>query len=187
MGIDNVYLVTDEAFAGADVFATTHTLANAINATQNDDFDLIICGRQTTDGDTAQVGPSLAGQLGIPCISWVQEIIEIDDSRGMINYKDDEGFTQALVKFPCLISVDTTIGMPRMSTLIRKMESRKVQIQTVNLEDMKVSDPNLFGLQASPTRVINLFPPQQEKLGEILQGSLSEKVEFTYNKIFGNK
>jgi electron transfer flavoprotein beta subunit len=181
MGTENCYLITDEAFSGADVFVTTFTLANAINATQK--YDLIICGRQTTDGDTAQVGPSLAGQLKIPCVSWVTEINRINEDGVVVTYKDDTGFVEAQLDFPCLISVETTVGLPRIPTLKRKLQAKKADIKKIGLIDLKVSDARFYGLNASPTRVIKIYSPIQEKKGEIIRGSFDEKVKFLIKKI----
>jgi len=157
-GVDQAILLTDIVFAGADVLATSFALSEAILAVGT--FDLIICGRQTTDGDTAQVGPALAECLNIPHVSWVNNVLHIEDSE--ISVEQDMGsfIADATIKLPCLITVEKGIYRPRLPSYIRKRKFRDHPITKLSLSDLADKDPQRYGLTGSPTQVEKLFPPE---------------------------
>ncbi len=176
LGIDSCVLLTDRIFSGADCLATSYALSQAVEAIGLP--DLIICGKQTTDGDTAQVGAELAEALGIPHSTNVMEIIHVTEDS--ITVKSDLGdFTQTVeIKFPCLITVEKDIFEPRLPSYKRKISTEGKAIRILSFADMPDQDKNHYGLNGSPTRVIRVFPPVHEKQNEIWQGSAEELAEY---------
>ncbi|MHC1772408.1 MAG: electron transfer flavoprotein subunit beta [Flexilinea sp.] len=172
LGVDSCILLTDRIFGGADCLATSYALSQAVKATGLP--DLIICGKQTTDGDTAQVGAELAEALGIPHTTYVLEIRNVTENS--ITVKSDLGdFTQTLeIKFPCLITVEKDIFEPRLPSYKRKINTKGKTIRILTFADMPDQDQNHYGLNGSPTRVVRVFPPIHEKQNEIRQGSAEE-------------
>ncbi|WP_297969984.1 electron transfer flavoprotein subunit beta/FixA family protein [uncultured Faecalibaculum sp.] len=181
MGADGGTLVSDRRFGGADVLATSYTLAQGIRAAG--DFDLILCGKQTTDGDTAQVGSEIAEWLGIPSVANVREIREVTDEDLTIAMDLPEEIEIARVQMPCLLAVDKDIFMPRLPSYVRKKAAAGRKIQVLSLDDMEDKDPSHYGLNGSPTQVVRIFPPDvnDEKEtwtepGDIMAAHLTEKL-----------
>lgn len=134
MGADEGVILSDKKFAGADVLATSYALAQAIHVLG--DADLIICGRQTTDGDTAQVGPALAEHLGIPHAAWVSEIVSIDQKAVCVR-QDLASVTQVSeMSYPCLITVDKDMCVPRLPSYILKKKTASRPVRILTFEDM---------------------------------------------------
>lgn len=154
MGASEAVLLCDKAFAGADVYATAFTLAQGIRALGG--FDVVICGLQTTDGDTAQLPYSLAEQLQIPGIGWVKKLQEIQPDRLTVCQELSYGTQQATVQTPCLLAVGEGIGKPRLPSLSSQLKSKKKPIRQLGLADLALTDPTSYGLQASPTRVVSI-------------------------------
>lgn len=173
MGVDNGILISDRKFAGADVLATSYTISQGIKKAGS--YDLIICGKQTTDGDTAQVGPEIAEYLGIPHVTNVREIFEIKDD--CINLLMDMQEANALleVKLPCLITVEKDIFEPRLPSYLRKKKTKDKEIKVLSLNDFDDKDENKYGLNGSPTQVERIFPPEVNLKHESFTGN-SEKV-----------
>ena len=121
MGADNGVLISDRKFAGADVLATSYTISQGIRKTG--DFDLIICGKQTTDGDTAQVGPEIAEYLGIPHVANVRKILEIENDYITVEMDMPNTVEIVEVKYPCLLTVEKDIFEPRLPSYRKKIES----------------------------------------------------------------
>ena len=157
LGCDKAILITDRAFGGADVLATSFTLSEGIKATGP--FDIILTGKQTTDGDTAQVGPELSEWLGIPQIGNLQEIKEIRDGHITGTSVIDNAIYTCTVPLPALISVDSEICTPRLPSYRRKKET-EFQIKRITLSEMEDKDTNHYGLSGSPTQVQRIFPPE---------------------------
>lgn len=174
-GVDEGCLLTDRALAGADVLATSYALSQAVRAIGP--FDLIICGRQTTDGDTAQVGPALAEQLGIPHVSWVRRIGTV--SEGNITVEQDmlDLTADAEMAFPCLITVEKGIFQPRLPSYRRMKETRGRPITRLGLGDLADTDPTHYGLRGSPTQVERMFPPDMGPPPETFHGTGVEVAE----------
>ncbi len=175
MGCDDAILLTDRKFAGADVIATSYTLAQGIKTLG--DFDLIICGKQTTDGDTAQVGPEIAECLKIPHIAYVDKIIEIKDKSIIVSISMDKTVEIWEVNYPCLITVEKGIYTPRLPSFKRSLELGSFQIKQLTLQDMLDSDETHYGLKGSPTQVERMFPPEKNNEKEIWEGEeLGKKI-----------
>lgn len=185
MGADEGYLLSDPKFGGADVVATSYTLAQG--AKRIGDFDLVICGKQTTDGDTAQVGPEMAEFLGIPHVTNVMKILGADNKGLTLEMNMEASIEIQRVPYPCLITVDKDIYTPRLPSYKRKLLiSEKTEIKIITLKDMYDSDEKNYGLNGSPTRVERIFPPENniektrfegdgKTLAKIVYGILSEK------------
>lgn len=171
LGVDECVLLNDKAFAGADVLATTHALAQGIKTLGK--VDIILCGRQTVDGDTAQVGPALAGQLGLPVASWVQQITYADLSKISIVQSLSDGLCESELNYPCLLCIDQDAVKPRLPSLKLKLAAKKKSITILTLNDLDDKEYSHYGLEGSPTRVKKIFSPEQKTIGNILQGEPS--------------
>lgn len=169
MGADNGVLISDRAFGGADVLATSYALAQGIKA--SGDYDLILCGKQTIDGDTAQVGPEISEWLQIPSVANVKEIKELADDSITVAMDLPDEVEIAKVSLPCLLSVDKDIFMPRLPSYIRKMASADRDITILALKDMDDKDASHYGLNGSPTQVQRIFPPDTSSHQEVWNGS----------------
>lgn len=172
MGADAGYLLSDRRFAGADVLATAHTLAEGIAAIGH--FDLIICGKQTTDGDTAQVGPELAELLGIPHVTWVSAIESISEAEIVVKQDLQEQTQIARLRFPCLITVERTLVQPRLPSYRRWLATRNREVQVLTLQDLLDQDAAHYGLTGSATQVERIFPPPANDQRRQLQGDAEE-------------
>ncbi len=179
-GADEAILIGDGAFAGSDTLATSYTLARAIEKIQ--EYDLIICGRQTLDGDTAQVGPETAEMLEIPFISYVSKVEEIDNGHMRIQRMVEEGHEIIETSLPALITVVKEINVPRLPSLRGLTRAKSAAISVWDAQELDV-DQDRVGLSGSATRVIKIFFPQRAHSGEVLQGSLEEQVESLFSKL----
>ena len=159
MGADKGILLSDRKFAGADVLATSYTLASGIKT--YGDFDLIITGKQTTDGDTAQVGSELAEHLNIPNVCYVHELKSNDDYLEYTSSLDNK-IIKGKISLPCLVCVDGDINTPRLPSFKRKQEFKDCEdlIKTITFNDLKDQDENHYGLKGSPTQVEKIFEPE---------------------------
>jgi hypothetical protein len=160
MGADDGYLLTDRAFAGSDVLATSHALSQAIQAIG--DVDVVVTGKQTTDGDTAQVGSECSEFLGIPWLTGVQKISSI--AHGYLNADCDTGSSimSVRVKLPALVSVEKDIHQPRLPSYNRRMATAGKPVKKLTLHDLADNDPSRYGLKGSPTQVVRIFPPEEK-------------------------
>lgn len=177
MGADKGGLITDRKFGGADVLATSYTLSQGVRKFGK--FDLIICGLQTTDGDTAQVGPELSEALGIPCVCNVRAIDEVADNHIVVDMEMSEDVEKIKVPFPCLITVQKDIYEPRLPSYKKQKATANREIDCYTLNDMADKNPNHYGLNGSPTKVQRIFPPKSDKVQETWTGSaedLSERI-----------
>lgn len=168
MGADSGYVISDRKFAGSDVLATSYTLSQFIQSL--DRYDLILCGKQTTDGDTAQVGAELAEFLGIPHISYVSEIHETAENKLTVCVQLDGRVITQRVKLPCLICADADINTPRLPSYKRKRSLKNENIGLVSLKDFMDADETHYGLTGSPTQVERIFPPENNAVRQILEG-----------------
>ena len=174
LGADEAVLVSDRAFAGSDTWATSYTLSKTIQKIGK--FDIVICGKQAIDGDTAQVGPGVAAFLDIPQITFVKNIEEIKDSMIRAESMTEEGYDIVEAPLPCLITVVKEINEPRLPSLKGKMRAKKIEIKKLEAKDLD-ADPDLLGLKGSPTKVVKIFTPPPRKGGQILQGEAKEVCE----------
>lgn len=181
MGCDDAVLLSDRKFAGADVVATSYTLSSGIK--NIGDFHLIICGKQTTDGDTAQVGPETAEHLGIPHISYVDKIIRIKEKSVVVSVSMDKTTEEWEIDYPCLITVDKGIFTPRLPSYKRGRLFKNHSIKVLGFQDMLDQDENNYGLQGSPTRVERMFPPERMTDKELWKDTSDNLALKMYNKM----
>lgn len=174
MGCDEAVLVTDRRFAGSDTWATSYILSQAIR--KIGDYNLIICGKQASDGDTAQVGPGISTHLDIPQVTYVKKIEEIKETCARVERMTEEGFEVIETPLPCLLTVVKEINDPRLPSLKGKMKAKKLEIAKWDAENLNC-DFDKIGLDGSPTRVVKIFTPPQRKGGVILKGDTNEIVE----------
>ncbi len=163
MGVDDGILLTDPRFAGADTLATSYTLAQAIKKIEN--YDLIICGKQASDGDTAQVGPGIAEWLDIPQATFVRKIEKIENNRIKLQTMWEEGWETLELPLPCLITVIKEINEPRLPSLRGKLRAKKFEVKKWDADFLGVKKEEV-GLTGSPTRVIKIFTPPKKKEGK---------------------
>lgn len=179
-GADRGVLISDRAFAGADTWATSYTLAKAVEKIGA--FDLILCGKQAIDGDTAQVGPGLAIQLQIPFVTCIQRVREADEKEIVMERMMDDGYDVVAVKYPALLTVVKDLNEPRVPSLKGKMRSKKAKIDVFSAEDVG-ADSSCIGLAGSPTQVVDVFPPPPRGERAMLTGTIDEQVEQLVEKL----
>ncbi len=180
LGADEAVLLSDGAFAGSDTWATAYTLAGAVKKLGA--VDLVICGRQSTDGDTAQVAPEMAEMMGVPFVAYVSRIEEIIHGEIRLQRMIDEGYEVIQSPLPMVITVTKEINVPRLPSLRGIMKSRNIQIPVWKAGDLDL-DPNKVGLNGSFTRVIKIFTPKREKKAEMLHGDLDAQVNCLVKKL----
>lgn len=169
MGADSGVLVSDRKFGGADVLATSYTLAQAIASMGG--CDLILTGKQTTDGDTAQVGAELAEFLGIPHFSNVLELDTTDDGRVRYKANLDNKLITATVPTPCVMCAEAEINTPRLPSYRRKKEFDTEELIAIfSLADFADRNELHYGLNGSPTQVERIFPPEKNTDKKVLEG-----------------
>lgn len=173
-GSDGGALVSDRAFAGADTWATTYTLSKAVEKLGG--FDLIVCGKQAIDGDTAQVGPGLAHRLDIPYVTCVRRIVSCENGTLRLERMMDDGYDEVEVDLPALITVVKEINEPRVPSLKGKMKSKKVEIPVFSADDIG-AEPDCIGLPGSPTQVQRVFTPAPRGERTMLSGTVEEQIE----------
>ncbi len=173
MGVDDAVLCTDRAFAGSDTWATAYTLAKTIEYLG---ADIIICGKQAIDGDTAQVGPEIAEFLDVPHIAYIRKIDEIKDDRIIVQRLMDDGYDVIESSLPVLFTVIKELNVPRMPSLKGKMAAKKADIKKMAASDIKASEDSI-GLKGSPTQVKNIFAPGRKKDRKVLEGTTEGKVD----------
>jgi electron transfer flavoprotein beta subunit len=179
-GADEAVLVSDRAFAGADTWATTYTLGKAIE--KIGPFDLILCGKQAIDGDTAQVGPGLAKRLNIPYVSYVRKITGFESGAIHLHRLMDDGYDEVEIPLPGLLTVVKEINQPRVPSIKGKMKAKSLSIKTLNAEDID-ADADSLGLPGSTTQVVKVFAPEFKGERAMLDGTVDEQVEQLVNKL----
>jgi electron transfer flavoprotein beta subunit len=167
VGADEAVLLSDMAFAGSDTLATAATLGKAVEKIKT--YDLIICGRQTIDGDTGQVGPELAENLGIPFIAYVSKIEEIANGKMRVQRAVEDGYETIETPLPAVITVAKEINIPRMPSLRGLSKSRSAQIPVWTANDI-AADKATIGQAGSGTWVVKVFYPQRIQHAEMIKG-----------------
>ncbi len=180
MGVDEGILLCDRAFAGSDTWATSYTLAMALRKIGS--YDLIICGKQASDGDTAQVGPGIAAHLDLPQITYVRQIDAVDPERIVAERLMETGSETIESPLPCLLTVVKELNEPRLPSLKGKLASKKAVIVKWTATDLGC-DPARIGLDGSPTKVVRIFSPPPRGGGEILTGEPHETAVALANKL----
>ena len=186
MGADRGILLSDRAFAGADTWATTLTLGKAME--RIGDYDLIICGRQAIDGDTAQIGPQVADHLDIPHVSYVFGIDEITEERLVVRRRLEDGFERIETPLPALLTVIGELNAPRYAVAGRLIAAcgEKASIEVWNAADIGCKTDEI-GLEGSLTHVIKTFAPKFKRQGEILEGAAGESISALLGKFRENR
>jgi electron transfer flavoprotein beta subunit len=179
-GADDAVLLSDGAFAGADTLATAYTLARAINKLEQ--YDVIICGRQTIDGDTGQVGPELAEMLKLSFVAYVSKIDEISNGYMRVKRMIEDGYEVMETPLPAVLTVVKEINVPRLPSLRGLTKAKSAVIPVWTAQELGV-DNNMVGLSGSATRVIEIFFPQRVSCGEIFQGELESQVSRLVDKL----
>ena len=180
LGADEAVLLSDPAFAGADTWATAYTLSRAVAKLEQ--YDLIICGRQTIDGDTGQVGPELAEMLDIPFVAYVSQIEEIKEGYLRVRRMVEEGHEVIETTLPTVITVAKEINVPRLPSLRGIMKSKSATIPAWGIRELGV-DEGMVGLAGSSTQVIKVFFPQRVHQAEMLEGNLEKQVDTLIDRL----
>ncbi len=180
-GADEGILLTDRSFAGADTIATSRVLSDAIKKIKN--FDLIIAGEMTVDGDTAQVGPQTAEYLNIPHIAYVNKILESDDNSLEVMTTIWNASYKKKISFPGLITVTKDVNVPRLPSLRDKMKARKAEITKWGFEEINSTySKDEMGIKGSPTKVKNIdIPTPSKREGKVWRG---EDITEALDKIY---
>ena len=173
-GADEGVLVSDRAFAGADTWATSYTLAKAVQTIGA--FDLILCGKQAIDGDTAQVGPGLACRLRLPFAACVQKTRAVTAEAIEVERMMDDGFDVLRLPLPALMTVVKDVNEPRVASLKGKMKAKKAEIKRFSAADIG-ADPQCIGLAGSPTQVVRVFSPEPRGDRKVFTGNVAEQVD----------
>jgi electron transfer flavoprotein alpha/beta subunit len=173
MGADEAILISDRAFAGSDTWATSYTLSKAIE--KIGDYDIILCGKQASDGDTAQVGPGIAECLNIPFVAFVKKIESVEDGTVRVERMMEYGHDVIEAPFPLVLTVVKEINEPRLPSLRGKMRARKYEPILFTVNDMDVKIERL-GLEGSPTQVVKVFTPDVRREGEMISGETPAEI-----------
>lgn len=182
MGADEAILVTDRAFGGADTWATSYTIASAIKKL---DYDLIIAGRQAIDGDTAQVGPQIAQHLGLPQVSYVENIEAVNERSIVLRRQFEDRYHIVEAQLPCLITVLSELNKPRYMSVSGVFDAyREKKVARITLADLEdVIDKSNIGLGGSPTRVKQSFTKQPKGKGEKFETDADDAVRIIVEKL----
>lgn len=165
MGADEAILLCDQAFAGSDTLTTAYTISAAIK--KIGDFDIILCGQQAIDGDTGQVGPSIAEHLQIPQVTYANRI-EFGDGKFRVQREVEKGYEEIECRPPVLVTVTKGINEPRIPGFRDLAEAMEKEIPAWGLKDLDV-DPERLGLDGSPTWVMKIWTPASVRAGEVIR------------------
>lgn len=180
MGADNGILVTDRVLGGADTWATSTTIAGAL---RNIDYDIIITGRQAIDGDTAQVGPQIAEHLGIPVISYAEDI-KVEGDSVIVKRQFDDRYHMLKAKMPCAITALSELNEPRYMTPGGIFDAYKKEITVWGRADLKDVDDSNIGLKGSPTKIAKASDKVRKGAGEVVTpDSPKEAAEYILDKL----
>ena len=185
MGAQKGTVLTDRKFAGADVLATAYTLSQGVR--KCGEFDLIICGKQTTDGDTAQVGAEVAEYLGIPNVSNVLSIDEMKDGKLYVTASLDEKVVTMSIALPCLISVDGDINTPRLPSYKIRKTLTDDTVTFLTFADFADQDPDHYGLSGSATQVERIFPPEKVSQKQTLDADPETQAQALFDLLDAKK
>lgn len=185
MGADEAVILSDRKFAGADVLATSYTLAQGIQAIGG--ADLILCGRQTTDGDTAQVGPAIAEHMHIPHCAWVAEIVDVNEKSIRVRQDLVSVSQTSEMDYPCLVTVDKDMCVPRLPSYRLKKATKDKTVRFLSFEDLPDKNLTRYGLVGSPTNVERMFAPPAKDSSIELDGTADEKAEKLVGILVGKK
>ena len=179
MGADEAVLLTDRAFGGADTLATSKTLAGAINALGK--YDIILAGRQAIDGDTAQVAPELAEHLGIPQVTYVQDV-KVDGDYLLVNRALEDGYEIIKVKMPVVLTAIKELNVPRYMDARNIFASSDDDIKIMTSADVDI-DKSEMGLSGSPTKVMKSMTKEAKGQGEVVNLPVQEAASYLLKKL----
>ena len=179
MGADEAILVSAREFGGSDTYATSQILAAAVNRIGVEADDIVMCGRQAIDGDTAQVGPQMAEKLHLPQITYAADITK-EGNTVTVKRMLEDGYMTIKVQTPCLLTCIKELNNPRYMSIGGIYETYNKPLDTFDfdkLKDHKLIDPTTIGLKGSPTNIFKSFTPPQKGVGVMLEGSGKETCE----------
>jgi len=179
MGCDGGVVLSDRRFAGADTWATSHVLSQAIR--RLGDFDLVLCGERATDGDTGQVGPGIASFLDLPILTYVANL-RVEDGWITARRLVEDGYETYRAPLPLVVTVVKEIAYPRLPTLRGKQRARRMDVPVWDNAVMEL-DENRIGLKGSPTRVQRIFRPKVTRQGEMMVVRTEEDVAGVVDRI----
>jgi electron transfer flavoprotein beta subunit len=179
MGADEAVLLTDRAFAGSDTWATSYTLAQALKKIGP---DLIFCGKQAIDGDTAQVGPEVAEMMGIPHVAYIRRIEAVADDAVRVQRLMDDGYDVVDARMPVLMTVVRELNEPRLPGIKGKMRAKKYEVTKWTAADIDAKD-EFIGLPGSPTQVSRIFAPDVKADREMIEGDTSDQTAKLVEKL----
>ena len=185
MGADGGAVISDRRFAGADVLATSYTLAQGLRSLAP--FDLILFGKQTTDGDTAQVGPEIAEHLDLPHATGAAQVLAAGEGDITVRGAQDGLIVTQTLRLPCLVCVDGAVNTPRLPSYRRKKQLGEGQVRFLSLDDMEDRDERHYGLSGSPTQVVRIFPPEKSTEKELWTGTEPELAQKLFDLFKGQK
>ena len=185
MGANRGTVLTDRKFAGADVLATAYTISQGIR--KCGEFDLILCGKQTTDGDTAQVGAEVAEYLGIPNVSNVLSIEDFREDKLYLTANLDEKIVSMTIALPCLISVDGDINTPRLPSYKIRKTLKEDAVTFLTFADFDDQNPDHYGLSGSATQVERIFPPEKTTQKKTLTGDAQTQAQELFQLLLDSK
>jgi electron transfer flavoprotein beta subunit len=181
IGADRGILLSDRAFGGSDTWATSYALASAVR--HIGDVDLVICGKQAVDGDTAQVGPGLAAHLGWPQATYISQLIDAKEGQLKLTRMQEGGWSVVELDLPAVITVVKDINHPRVPTLRNVRNSRREEVPVLT-PDIIGAEVEKLGLNGSPTRVVKTFPPPpREAETMVLEGSPEESAQVIVHEL----
>ena len=179
MGADEAVLVSAREFGGSDTYATSQILAAAIDTIGVEDDDIVMCGRQAIDGDTAQVGPQIGEKLNLPQITYAADIA-IEGKNVTVKRMLEDGYMTIKTQTPCLITCIKELNEPRYMSVygIFDCYSKPYEVLDYNaLKDDPLIDPSTIGLMGSPTNILTSFTPPQKGAGMMLDGDGKETTD----------
>jgi len=180
VGADQAILLSDREFAGSDTLATSYTLAHAVKKIA--EYDLILCGRQTLDGDTGQVGPEMSQVLSLPFTAYVSKVEEAGNGILRVQRMVDDGHEVIEITLPAIITVTKEINVPRLPSLRGMVKSKSAQIPTWTAADIN-ADLHSVGRSGSATVVVKTFVPERVRHGQVLQGTVEEQIAALLSKL----
>ena len=180
LGVDEIILLSDRKFAGADTWATSNTLAAAIQKIE--DYDLILFGQQAIDGDTAQVGPGVATHLNLPQTCFVRKIEKVEAGKLTCQRLMEDGYDVVEMVLPAVITVVKEINTPRLPSLRGKKNARQA-VPVIWNSEMLGLDENSIGLNGSPTQVVEIFSPETHKEGQRFEGTPEESADLIVERL----
>ncbi len=185
MGADDGILISGREFGGSDTFATSQIIAGALQHTGIGNEDIIFCGRQAIDGDTAQVGPQIAEKLNIPQVTYATDIKK-DGSKLTVKRMLEDGYMTVEVQTPCLITSIKELNQPRYMTPSGIIDCYEKPIEVLDynaLKDEPLIEPDTIGLKGSPTNIFKSFTPPQKGQVEMIPGTAEEAAKSLASKL----